>query len=73
MTDQAPGPPAHPTDHPPFWQFLRQEHRDGALIVDVFYCAGCLGRVEVEATGTPLAPDERPRLRGPLPSLGTAR
>jgi hypothetical protein len=61
----------HPTDHEPFWLFLRQERREAEVIVDVFYCARCLGRVEVLATGTPALPDRRP-VRGPLLTLGAA-
>lgn len=64
--------PEHPADHESHWLFLRQERREEDLIVDVFYCARCLGRVEVEATGTPVTAESQPRTRGPLPALGTA-
>lgn len=67
------GPEQHPSDHQPLFLFLRQERREEDVIVDVFYCAVCLGRVEAVATGTPLAAEERPRPRGPLPTLGSAR
>lgn len=60
----------HPTDHEPFFLLLRQEQREGGLVVDVFYCARCLGRIEVEATGTPVSGEFRHR--GPLPALGSA-
>ena len=62
----------HPADHAPFWLFLRQERREEDLVVDVFYCARCLGRIEAEATGSPLTVEPRalPR-RLPL-TLGSA-
>ena len=63
----------HPPDHEPWWLFLRQEMREGDILVDVFYCARCLGRIECEATGSPVPPDRADaRRRGPLQVLGSA-
>jgi hypothetical protein len=48
-----------------------EEHE---AVVDIFYCARCLGRQEVlEGMESKLSPDEKARrLRGPMPALGTA-
>lgn len=76
MTDEDPAGDqlaAHPDDHQPLYLFLRQERREGDMIVDVYYCARCLGRVEVVATGVPVTADDRPVRRGPLPTLGSGR
>lgn len=65
----------HPADHQPLWQFLRQEMRDGDILVDVFYCQRCPipGRIDIEATGSPVPPDRaRAGQRGPLRTLGSA-
>lgn len=69
MKDRQQQPAQHPTDHEAHWLFLRQERREGDLLVDLFYCARCLGRIEVEATGSP---PEATHRRGPLPALGSA-
>lgn len=66
------GSTGHPDDHEPFWLLLRQERREEDVIVDVFYCARCLGRVEAVATGTPVGAEARAHRRGPLPALGTS-
>lgn len=76
MSDQ---PAEHPADHEPHWLFLRQVRHpadeEHEAVLDVFYCARCLGRQEVlervESIGQ--HPGEiGGRRRGPLPSLGSA-